>query len=106
MTNSAMHKKRLFFWILFPAVVLALGGVVMGLWNAILPQALAAKPLTYWQALGLLLLCRILFGGLHLRPWAGRKPPHLADRWASMSDEERQQLKQRWADRCAKRGEQ
>ncbi len=42
----------------------ALAGVVMLLWNAVMPAVLAgARVMDYWQALGLLVLCRILFGG-------------------------------------------
>ena len=38
--------------------------VVMHLWNWLLPPLFGWRMLTFWQALGLLLLCRILFGGL------------------------------------------
>ena len=56
----------------------------MALWNAILPEVVDAKPLSYWQALGLLLLSRILFGGFRFggggAPW-GRKR---RGRWANL----------------------
>ena len=46
----------------------ALGGVVVQqLWNWLLPTLFAWPALTFWQALGLLALCRILFGGRGMR---------------------------------------
>jgi len=47
------------------AVVLfiLLGGlVVQWLWNWLLPDIFGLRQITFWQALGLLALCRILFG--------------------------------------------
>jgi hypothetical protein len=42
----------------------AVGGeVVRRLWNWLLPPLLGVDELTFWQALGMLALCRILFGG-------------------------------------------
>jgi hypothetical protein len=38
--------------------------LVMHLWNWVLLPLLGWRQLTFWQALGLLTLCRILFGGL------------------------------------------
>lgn len=49
----------------FAAVALGFGYAVMRLWNAILPAVAAVHPLSYWQAVGLLVLCRILIGGFH-----------------------------------------
>src|SRR5207247_7884751 len=39
------------------------GEIVLQLWNWLLPQLFGWRPITFWQALGILLLCRILFGG-------------------------------------------
>jgi uncharacterized membrane protein len=42
----------------------ALGGAIVRLlWNWLLPQLFGWREITFWQALGLLALCRILFGG-------------------------------------------
>ena len=40
------------------------GVVVMLLWNALMPQIFALPFLNYWQAVGLLILARVLFGGI------------------------------------------
>ena len=46
------------------AALIAVGGfVVQQLWNWLLPPLLDVPEVTFWQALGLLALCRILFGG-------------------------------------------
>lgn len=61
------------------AAFLALGGVVVReLWNALLPPLFGWKAVTFWQALGLLALCRILFGGFP--PGGGPPRSRLRDR--------------------------
>src|SRR5438132_4733665 len=42
------------------------GGVVMLLWNWLAPALFGLRLITFWQAIGLLALCRILFGGFGL----------------------------------------
>jgi hypothetical protein len=44
--------------------VLIFGGIVMWLWNWLLPPLFGLPQLSVWQAFGLLALCRILFGGI------------------------------------------
>jgi hypothetical protein len=39
------------------------GTIVMHLWNWLLPELFGWPQIGYWQAIGLLALCRILFGG-------------------------------------------
>ena len=39
------------------------GEVVLQLWNWLLPPLFGWRQITFWQALGILALCRILFGG-------------------------------------------
>lgn len=77
------------------AGIAAVTGIVMLLWNCLLPDLIpGVSPLGYWQALGLLILCRILFGGLR-----GGFHPHWRQRRApgeTLSEEERQQLKARF----------
>jgi len=72
----------------------ALGGAVMLLWNAVLPAVFTgARSIDYLQALGLLVLSRILFGGFRGHGgWHGRR--HWA-RWQAMTPEEREQFQQR-----------
>ena len=64
-----MNKKKLILFaplaIVGVALFIALGGeIVMQLWNWLLPSLFGWRQITFWQALGILVLCRILFGGL------------------------------------------
>jgi len=62
-----MRKKWL--WIAPLAVLGLLAAIVIGgeavkyLWNWLMPPIFGWRPITFWQAFGLLALCRILFGG-------------------------------------------
>ncbi len=47
------------------AAVAIFGLVVMLLWNSIIPMVIGWGALTYLQAVGLLVLCRVLFGGFN-----------------------------------------
>lgn len=68
--------------------LLALGvAVTMWLWNALIPEIVGWTSINYWQALGLLLLIRLLFGtsapsgGPGVRAWSrrGAPPPARSD---------------------------
>jgi len=91
--NMSYKKFKLLkgLWILAGAA--ALGAIVMWLWNCLIPNIFpGANAVNYWQALGLLLLCRILFGGFrgHHRDWH-EKREHW-QRWQAMTPEERGQF--------------
>lgn len=99
-------RKRMI--VLAPLIVLvfllfvALGGaVVMQLWNWLLPPLFGWSQITFWQALGLLALCRILFGGFGLRG-SGRSNfrRRMAERWEHMTPEERERFRQGMRGRC------
>jgi hypothetical protein len=84
------------------AVFAALGGqVVKLLWNWLLPALFQLPAITFWQALGLLALCRILFGGFGFgggsRRWNRRR---MAERWEQMTPEERERFRQGFQGRC------
>jgi hypothetical protein len=89
-----MRKRRWIFVVAPVGLVLfvALGGyVVMQLWNWLTPELFGWRSVTFWQALGLLALCRILFGG-----WGGRGGHGPKARGCrQMTPEEREQLRQK-----------
>lgn len=75
--------------------VAAVGTAVMLLWNAVLPGLTGWAPIGFWQAVGLLLLARILTGGLR-GGWGARRAhwrARMAARWNAMSDEERERFR-------------
>ena len=103
--------KRKLFWIA-PAAILGIalfifigGEVVMRLWNWLLPALFGWRQITFWQAVGILALCRILFGGHGFRgPMRSgmrrRMQERMAERWERMTPEERERLRQSWRGRC------
>lgn len=77
-------------------VFIALGGiVVLTLWNWLLPPLFGVPEVTFWQALGILALCRILFGGFG-DPTRDRSESRrrTAERWDRLSPEEQERLRQ------------
>jgi hypothetical protein len=79
--------------------------VVMSLWNLILVNVLHVGVITFWQALGILVLSKILFGGFR-GGWRGRGHMHgpwrkeMIEKWQTMSPEEREKFQQDWKSRC------
>ncbi|MBZ7064656.1 hypothetical protein FML25_09145 [Klebsiella oxytoca] len=83
-------------------LIIVLGLLVMSLWNALLPAILGVKSIGFWQALGLLALSRILFGGLGFRPGMfgmGHARRRMHERWMKMSPEQRDEFVQRFGHR-------
>src|SRR6266481_5157031 len=70
--NNRQKKLKKLIWIAPAAIAgmavfTAIGGVVvMLLWNWLAPGLFGLRLVTFWQAIGLLALCRILFGGFGL----------------------------------------
>lgn len=97
--------KRKWIFVAAPLAIVAFivigGEVVMHLWNWLLPMLFGWRQITFWQAVGLLALCRILFGG-----WGGRgghRPNfrrRMAEKWERMTPEEREKFRQRMGSRC------
>jgi hypothetical protein len=99
--------KKKWFWIA-PAAILAMGlfiaiggQVVMLLWNWLVPSLIGWRAITFWQAVGLLALCRILFGH---HGWGGHGRSHwrrrAGERCGHMTPEERERfrevVRERW----------
>ena len=82
---------------------LAIGFLVMLLWNALIPELFKGPTLTFWQSVGLLVLSHIL-----LRGWGHRGAGWRRDRWkhrfdeklATMTPEEREKFREEWRRRC------
>jgi hypothetical protein len=88
--------------ILAMLALIALGGeVVLQLWNWLLPSLFGWRQITFWQALGILVLCRILFGRLGGPvSYRSRFRRRLADRWERMTPEERGRFRQGMPGQC------
>jgi hypothetical protein len=70
------------------------GFVVMWLWNWLMPFLFGLRAISYWQALGVLVLSRLLFGGFHGRHgFRGDWRMRLIRRWEDMTPEERDKFR-------------
>jgi hypothetical protein len=70
------------------------GYVTMSLWNWLMPMLFGLRTVTFWQAIGLLLLSKLLFGGFHGRGGRRREwKRDMAERWEKMSPEEREKMR-------------
>lgn len=78
--------------VLTPLAFAAISGIVMLLWNALLPQLFKMPVIGFWQAAGLMMLSRLLFGrrGVRFGDWRHR----LRERAEQMSAEERERLRE------------
>ena len=98
-----MNKRRKKLIWIAPAAIVGMavfawigGEVVMHLWNWLAPELFGLRQITFWQALGLLALCRILFGGFGLSGGGPRSSSRrrMRDRWEHMTAEERERFRQ------------
>ncbi|MFK7948245.1 MAG: hypothetical protein AB8G11_11675 [Saprospiraceae bacterium] len=121
--NDKSHKfhplKGLVMIVVFLGFITIASYVVMFLWNTILTDVTNVKPLNFWQAAGLLVLTKILFGGFGGRNrerWKGSKAmrdkwknmthderKEWKDKWMNMNKDERQEAKERWKEYCKKK---
>ncbi len=93
-------------WMWIPVCVIGFivlaGLVVMALWNWLMPAIFGLGVITYWQALGILVLAKLLFGGFRGKGWGGGKccghsgggggyywKHKFKNRWQNMSPEEK-----------------
>ncbi len=100
--RSKFSKCRGFFVLIPIAVFLAAGLVVMLLWNFLLPAIFGIKAISYIQALGVFVLSRILFGNFGFKRGFRHhhSNPYFKQEFRSLSDEEKQKLKEQWRNRC------
>lgn len=79
------HRKKAkyipLFVLLFIAAFFVFGYIVMGLWNWLIPTLFSGPVITFWQAIGIMVLSKLLFGGFrhgrhrpprHFRNWKDR----------------------------------
>ena len=97
MTNL-FCKFRFLIPIFALGVVALVALAVYGLWNGVLTEVTGVKTVTYWQALGILVLARILFGGFPGRRGGPFGPPWrrhmMMKRWESLTPEQREKMRE------------
>jgi len=98
-----MKRHRLFRvlkFVLFAALFIGVFSfVVMSLWNWLMPALFGLRLITFWQALGILILSKILFSGFRGRggprgPWGWGWRRRWMERWEQMTPEEREKFRQ------------
>src|SRR6266850_1186291 len=101
--NMRHGSKRWIFLgplaILATMLFIAIGGeIVRHLWNWLLPPLFGWREITFWQALGMLVLCRILFGGFGFQGSGRSRFRRRMDE--NMTPEDRERFRQRMRERC------
>jgi Ca2+/H+ antiporter, TMEM165/GDT1 family len=89
--------------VLLPIGIVAIalfGYVVMSLWNGLVPPIFGGRVITFWQALGILVLSRILFGGFFGRRSREQRRARIIDKWERMTPEEREKFRAGMRSRC------
>lgn len=96
--KHTFKSNRKFFFIVPIIILFGLTFIVMWLWNAILPEVIFVKTITYWQAMGILVLSKILFGGFNKcgKPTPGVQKRRFINKIKNMSPEERAKFKEAW----------
>lgn len=98
MNTHPCHKYRFLIPFAIVGFLAVFTAAVYFLWNGVLTDVLGVKTITYWQALGLLVLAKILFGGFPCRghrfgpPWRERM---LAKHWDSLTPEQREKMREK-----------
>jgi len=88
--------------VVFCAIAIVFGIIVMLLWNMVIPDVFGFTTINYWQALGLIVLARVLFGGFNAQYCGGNprgsKRGHqinaMREKWQNMSETERKEFMQ------------
>jgi hypothetical protein len=101
----SFRKKMIFIPFLAVGALALISYIVMLLWNALIPVIFHITAITFWQAAGILILSKILFGfgGGHKgggAPWMR----HRMERFKNMSPEERERFKEQMRERCGNWG--
>ena len=101
-----LFKGRFIFIPLGIAACLSVAGfAVMLLWNNLLPDILFVNTITFWQAVGIFILCKILFGfgrggGRGFGGGPGWMRHKMEERFKNMTPEEREAFKQKMRDKA------
>ncbi|SEG03969.1 hypothetical protein SAMN05421819_1780 [Bryocella elongata] len=82
------------------AILALVSLVVEHLWNWLMPSIFHLRLITYWEAMGLLVLSKLLLGGFHKHAPGGNRwnerrewKRRMKARWAGMTPEERERFK-------------
>jgi Ca2+/H+ antiporter, TMEM165/GDT1 family len=81
------------------------GFLIMSLWNWLMPGIFGLHLIGFWQAVGILVLSKILFGGFRPRFGPGMHwRRRMMARWEQMTPEEREKFREGLRSRCGQVG--
>src|SRR5260221_11109954 len=86
--------RALKFVALVAIAIVVFGVAVTHLWNHLLVSLFHFPLISFWQALGLMILGRLLFGGFRGRPGGGHWRRHMMMRWEQMTPEQRKKFRE------------
>ncbi len=105
--NMPRAARFIFIPLMATAFLSIVSYIVMQLWNNLLPEILAVKAITFWQAAGIFILCKLLFGFGRMGGFRQNRADfkaRMAERMKTMSPEERDCFKKKFGgrmfDRC------
>ena len=108
--RSFFYRGRFIFIPIAAAAFVAVTGfVVMNLWNFVIPAIFHVAAITFWQAVGIFVLCKILFGfgrkGHGMRGGAPWMRHRMEERFKNMTPEQRAKFKEKMSERmCGHKG--
>jgi Ca2+/H+ antiporter, TMEM165/GDT1 family len=102
MRRSRFGKFLALFIIFAPIAVFLFGTLVKWLWNDVLVPVLHISPVTFWQAVGILVLAKILFGSFS----GGSRRDYRKERmlWNNMTPEQKEKFREEWKNRRSRWG--
>jgi len=93
-----------------PLFVFLAGYLIMSLWNWLVPELFHGPMVNFWQALGILALSKILFGGFKGKRGCccnkggeGGWKEKMRSHWGHLSSDEREHLRSRFYNKCMKK---
>ncbi len=107
--RTKWYFKIPLFVVLGAVLAVGLGYVFMALWNALIPVLFHGPVLTFWQAVGLFILAKILLHSIRFDGYSrfssySKYPEYwkkrLDEKMAAMTPEEREKFKEAWKKRC------
>jgi hypothetical protein len=102
-THGIWRGLKFLFFVALAATVFSFA--VLLLWNWLMPALFGLHRVSFWQALGLLVLGKILFGGFRGRPgFSGDWRMRLIQRWEQMTPEERDKFRAGLRGTCGRPG--
>ena len=106
-TKRLLFRRKKKFLLIIPLVIGAIALFTLlfqEIWNRVIPDVFHFTRVTFWQALGILVISKILFsgrfGGHNMR---GKFRSKISKFKESFSEEDRNKLRQEWRNRCRNR---